>query len=541
MAKKRLTGDELVKRTLEDWEQAKSGRANWNSLYETVADFVRPDVSFLGSRTPGTRNDYRIFDGTAVIAHGELANTLEGTLMNSQIRWLSLVPEDPSIDVDDDEVERWLYAASSALLRQFDSANTNFTLAAHETLIDLTSWGTAAMELIERDDGFRFSCHPLNSIYLQGDDDTGEIDGVFRCFRRTGNRCLATWDKLPEKMAKAMDADPKREFEIVHAVQNRRIRDAGKVNSRNKPWSSIYLCTDTREMIGEESGFDSMPILTPRWEVAPGELYGRSPAIKAIADIKSINLMALNVLEATELTIRPPLMVPANGIEGELSTAPGSILYVKSGTREFPQPLNHGAKPDFGEFEIDRRERKINQHFLTDRLRLPDQDRMTATEILARQRQALLVFSPYLGRLYSEFLNPIVYRTFIALKKRNGLPPNPPAALAKANLMVAYTSPLAASRGASQYDAASAVLQMVLPLANAKPTAIDTLDTDRIIRLVARASGLDPRAIVTKKKVMQMEAERAQAMQMQQQSEVAVNAGNALKSLAAAGGSNGGR
>ena len=119
--------------------------------------------------------------------------------MNSQIRWLSLVPEDPSIDVDDDEVERWLYAASSALLRQFDSANTNFTLAAHETLIDLTSWGTAAMELIERDDGFRFSCHPLNSIYLQGDDDTGEIDGVFRCFRRTGNRCLATWDSCPRR------------------------------------------------------------------------------------------------------------------------------------------------------------------------------------------------------------------------------------------------------------------------------------------------------------------------------------------------------
>ena len=72
----------------------------------------------------------------------------------------------------------------------------------------------------------------------------------------------------------------------------------------------------------EESGFDSMPILTPRWEVAPGELYGRSPAIKAIADIKSINLMALNVLEATELTIRPPLMVPANGIEGERARRP---------------------------------------------------------------------------------------------------------------------------------------------------------------------------------------------------------------------------
>lgn len=541
MAKKRLMGDELVKRTLQDWEHAQAGRANWDSLYETVADLVRPDVSFLGSRTPGTRNDYRIFDGTAVIAHGELANTLEGTLMNSQIRWLSLVPEDPSVDVDDDEVFRWLYAASTALLRQFDSANTNFTLAAHETLIDLTSWGTAAIELMERDDGFRFSCHPLNSIYLQGDDDTGEIDGVFRSFKRTGNRCVATWGTLPEKMRKAFEAEPNRSFDIVHAIQLRKVRDAGKVNARNKPWSSLYICTDTKEMIGEESGFDAMPILTPRWEVAPGELYGRSPAIKAIADIKSINLMALNVLEATELTIRPPLMVPANGIEGELSTAPGSILYVKSGTREFPQPLNHGAKPDFGEYEIDRRERKIGQHFLTDRLRLPDQDRMTATEILARQRQALLVFSPYLGRLYSEFLNPIVYRTFMAVKKRGGLPPNPPAALNGKNLMVAYTSPLAASRGASQYDSASAVLQVVLPLAGAKPTAMDTLDVDRIIRLVSRASGLDPTGLVSRKEFLRVESERAQAMQMQQQSEIAVNAGNAVKSFAAAGGTNGGR
>jgi hypothetical protein len=46
---------------------------------------------------------------------------------------------------------------------------------------------------------------------------------------------------------------------------------------------------------------------------------------------------------------------------------------------------------------------------------------MAPTEILARQRQALLVFSPYLGRLYSEFLNPIVYRTFIALGFVHGL------------------------------------------------------------------------------------------------------------------------
>lgn len=518
-----------IEAILERYEDAKAARTTFESHWQEVADLVRPDVPFTTRPTPGQKNRYRIYDDTAVNAHDELAANLDATLTNSQIRWMALVPVDPSINVDeDDEVDRWLYHATSVMLRFFESPESGFALASHESYLDLTTWGTSCLSIEDRDGIPRFSSKAMSGIYLDG-NDSNEVTAVYRCFEDKGRYLKAKFKELPEKMAKIVARDGATKLKVLHAVMAREERDATKIDAMNKPWASLYICEETKELI-REGGFDWMPLLTPRWEVAPGEIYGRSPAMRALPSIKAINAMAKMTLEATELTIRPPLMVHANGTEGNLSTLPGSINYIKAGTREFPTPMQHGARPDFGEAEIERRAKGIREAFYVDRLRLPEQDRMTATEIVARQRQGLLVFSPILGRMYAEKLNPIVQITYAMLVAKKMIPP-PPAKLASKPLAVAYMSPLASSRGSAQLDAAMQTIGTVLPLGPVDPSAFDAIDFDKLVRIVARASSLDPTALKRASEVKQIRDQRMQAMQAQATAEIAATGAKAAKDM----------
>ena len=520
-----------VDRILERHEDMKTARVNWDSHYDEVADLVRPEISFNSERTPGEKRRFQIYDDTAVNAHAELAANLDATLTNSQIRWLELVPADPTVDLEDDETQRWLYAATSIMLRHFENSESGFATAIHEVFLDLGSWGTAAMTVKEKPTGPRFSARPLSECFIDGDDD-GDIDAVHRCYREKDRDIEEDSGALPPKLAAMARKEPKKRFRVLHAIYRRYDNDPTKVDAGNKPWASCYLCEDTKELL-REGGFDYLPVLTPRWEIAAGELYGRSPAMRALPAIKAINAMAKMSLEATELTIRPPLMVPANGIEGNISTRPGSLIYMKSGTREFPQPLNHGARPDFAANEIERRGKAIREAFYVDRLRLPEQDRMTATEIVARQRQGLLVFSPILGRMYAELLNPIIQITYSALTKAGRIPA-PPASLAGKALAVVYMSPLASSRGSAQLDAVMQTINAILPLGQIDPSAFDAIDFDRTVRLVARASSLDPTALKKVKEVKAMRDQRQQAMQMQAGAEIAATGAKAMKDITGA-------
>jgi len=243
-------------------------------------------------------------------------------------------------------------------------------------------------------------------------------------------------------------------------------------------------------------------------------------------------------MEATELTVRPPLMIHANGAEGAISTRPGALIYLKAGTREFPQPLNHGARPDFAAAEIERRAKAIEKAFHTDRLRLPEQDRMTATEIIARQRQGLIVTSPILGRLYSELLNPIIQLTFRAMSEAK-LFPATPRALANQPLGVAYLSPLAGSRGGAQLDAVQTTIAALLPLGQINPTVFDRLDLDRIVSLVASAATLDPTAMRSLREMKAMRDAQSKAMQQQQMAQTASLGAKALRDASAAGAAQG--
>lgn len=533
--------EQTLEQIIHRFELAKSDRAVWESHWQEVADFVRPEHSFTTTYTRGEKRRNQIYDDTAPNAADNLAAALDGMLTNTSIRWFGLVPDDPAIEVTE-ELEAGLYDTTSRMLRFFESPESGFATATHEVYLDLVCFGTGVMLMTETNGNLRFQARSLSSIYLEQDDE-GNVVGVHRCFRLNAVEMAELWgdavDAAVMKLAK--DGNREQKFEMLHSITKRSEFDPQKADPINMPWSSCYVDLSHKTKLSE-GGFPANPFVTPRWGKVAEEPYGRSPAMRMLPSIKAINVMSRTVLEAAEMTVRPPLMVPANGIEGNVSTRPGSLIYVRQGTREFPQPLQHGARPDFGETELERRGLKISEAFYADRLRLPENDRMTATEIVARRQQGLLTASPILARLYSEMLNPIIARTFDWMARTNRLPPLP--VQGRLGLAISYQSPLAASRAASQTQSFQEVLMSVIPLAQLKPTIIDNIDEDEATRLLARFSNLDPRFLKKRSAMQKLRRDQAQQQQTAMALAAAEQGAGAAKDAASAaselsGGANG--
>jgi len=255
--------------------------------------------------------------------------------------------------------------------------------------------------------------------------------------------------------------------------------------------------------------------------------------MEVLPTIKVVNAMARTTLEASELAVRPPVIVGAGTMEGPIRTAPGSIMYIRQGTRDVPQPFNSGARPDIGHELMEREELQIHKAFFADRLSLPEHDRMTATEIIERRQQGLMVISPILSRLYAEWLNPLIARTFRWMMN-NGLLSEMPEALNATNMKVNYVSPMAISRRSSVTQSFMQAMSAAQILAQINPEIMQNLDLDAVFRSLMTQNNVDPQFLKSESEVAQVRQEQAKMQQQQQQLAMAQQAASAAKDGASA-------
>ena len=516
------------------FKSAKSDRVNWDNHWQDIANYVLPTRDFQVKKSEGSQKRGLIYNTTAPEAAVQLAAALEGMLFNTGIRWFELTTENEDINKLH-EVREWLYDSTNRMLSYFDNTKTNFSLSAHEVALDIVSFGTGIMLTQESEGMLRFQARDLSSIYLKSSDD-GNIVDVFREFKMPAWEVVEKFgiESVSEETRKCAEEPEKKDKEVtlLHHVYQRMDREYGRKDKTNKPWASCYYEVDAKHILSE-GGFDDNPYVVIRWSKAAEEVYGRSPAMEVLPTIKVVNAMARTMLEASELAVRPPVVVGAGTMEGPIRTSPGSIMYVRQGTRDVPQPFNSGARPDIGHELMDKEEAKIQKAFFADRLSLPELDRMTATEIVERRQQGLMVISPVLSRLYSEWLNPIISRTFEWMLRR-GLLADPPASMSEAPLKINYVSPMAITRRASVTQSFMQAMSASQVLLQINPEVMQNLDIDGIFRSLITANNVDPSFLKTEREVAQMRQQQAAQEQQQQQMMMAQQAASAAKDGASA-------
>ena len=553
-----LAGD-----VVRQWETLESERTTTLTHWQECADLIVPDrADYVTHRTRGAKRMSRVFDSTAIQANQQLASGLHGLLTSPTLRWFNMRAADDRLNADD-ACARWMDAATEAMYTLFNGPRHNFASQSNELYLDLGSIGTACMAVLEsqKSDVLFSTKHMRECVVSENDED--RIDLLCRRWHWTARQADAQWGEAAgPKVAKAIaDKKPDQRFAFLHMVRPRAVRDPQRSDAKHKPFQSVYVALDDKLVISE-GGFDEFPYLVPRFSKSTGEVYGRSPGMTALPDIKMLQEMTKLALMMSQKAMDPPVNVPDDGYLMALDTTPGGRNVYRAGSRDRVEPIPLGGDMQFGVETANVVRTNINRAFYTEWLMMPSDPTdpaaagkgVTATYTLQQRDEKMRLLSPMLARLQAEFLGPLIDRTFAILWRRSkalrfgpGSPfPLPPPAMRGAALKVEYVSPIAIAQKSSQLDSISRLVQTALSFSQIDPDTPKILDTEAILRMVGKdlatpaAALKSPQQVAEERQAAQQAASAAQNTQALSSVAGALNDGSqAVRNIAQAGGPTG--
>ena len=492
-------------------------RSTWESHWQECADFMQPrKAEITNERARGDKRNLQIFDATAIHALELLASSLQGMLTSSANRWFSLRYKEDQLN-DIDEAKEWLEDVTDKMYTAF--ARSNFQQEIFEAYHDLITFGTACM-MIEGDEDqiLRFSTRHIKELYIQ-ENDKGFIDTVYRRFKIPVHAAVEKFglENLSLETGKLFKKEPFEKIELVHVARPRTIYNENKLDKKNMPFQSIYFEFSSGHII-DIGGFKELPYVIPRYLKASTEIYGRSPAMNALPDVKVLNKMVETAMKAAAKQVDPPLLVPDDSMLSPIRMSAGSLNYYRSGSRDRIEPLNIGQATTVTLNQENQRREAIQKTFHIDQLMISSQRSMTATEVIQRNEEKMRILGPALSRLQSELLQPMILRVF-NIMLRNKLFQVAPEVLANQEIDIEYVSPMALAQRSQELQSLIRGLELFTQIGQIAPVQ-DYIDENGLVKNIINLLGLPAKMIKSDAQVQQVREQRAaaqaQAMQMQQ-------------------------
>ena len=503
-------------------------RSNWLNHWEDLARMMLPRRGgFLGQAVDGERRTEQIFDGTAMQAARGLANALSSMLRPEGEQWLFIRAADDALN-EDDEVRAWIARAEERLTGAMLNPKARFREAMGEADADLVVFGSAIVFTGRSRNLDRLT---YQSVHLRdalvGRDSEGNPDTLFREQRLSVSQAVGRFgkDALSEKLRRRVENENNLDEKVVfdHIVTPRPDGDTEATLARNMPFAELWVERDTMKVVAE-GGFREFPFAVPRWDTSSGEDYGRSPGMVALPDALTSQSMGETILVAGQRAADPPLFAPNDGAFDAVNTFPGGISYYDVETavqvRGNPFfPLDTGMNLPIGrDMQNDTRE-QIRQAFFRNVFNLPvEGPQMTATEVLQRKEEFIREIGPVFGRLETDYIAPIVERSFNVMLRAGSFDPIPEV-LQGREVRFEFESPVKKIRQEAQATSANAWAQQILGLAQAKPEALDLIDVDGLARFAAEALNLPDQVTASRDGVEALRQARAQAQQQAQQAQ----------------------
>jgi hypothetical protein len=398
-------------------------------------------------------------------------------------------------------------------------ANSNFYQQIHEGYLDLGAIGNACVyEDEDYKDTVRFYARHPREVYIV-EDDREEVTMVYRKFPMTAWQAYVFFGEANcgKAVLKAVleDKDYGKSFDFVHYVTIRHKRDPRKKDKFNKPFASWWVSLADKKIL-KEGGYEEFPYFYPRFYKNSSETYGYGPTYACYPSIKRLNNATELYEAAAYQDAYPPWLAEHDGLMGTLDLRKDAVNYQKQplSQGQAVQSLKHDRNIQVGIDYMDRKEKNIKQAFFVDLfLMLANQGNMTATEVIERTQEKMLILGPVLGRLQNELLNPIIYRTFNILMRRGKLG-KIPAVLDGVDWDVVYVSPLAKAQRALQAKDIQTFLAVVAQIAKMAPQVFDKIDSDMAVDKLARVYAVDPDIIFSDDEVQATRQSRAKQQEM---------------------------
>ncbi|MDR2098732.1 MAG: head-tail connector protein [Rickettsiales bacterium] len=485
--------ENIYKRYLRAMER----RAPWESHWEECYAYALPQKSgtLSGAHAGGAKKNANIFDSTAEAAVDNLASSLLSQLTPPWSKWFGLAIG-ADIAEAGDKAGKYAELESFEKILQSHFDRSNFYVEAHQCYLDLITVGTAVMLFEETPVGessaFKFAAIPMSEVALE-DGPLGRIDTVFRRTAMTLEHLRLKFGAqvFSDRQVGLMVKNPDAKVAVIESVAPR------IVGGGQQGCAYVAFADDADGLLGapgkvflKSGAFQNSPFICFRWLKVPSEIYGRSPVMKALPDIKTANKVVELILKNASISVTGIWQADDDGVLNldNINLAPGMIIPKAVGSSGLT-PLRTGADFDVSQLVLSDLRAKINRCLLIDQLSPAGSARMTATEVIERGQQVSRILGATYGRLQSEFLTPVIMRAIGILKRRGEI----------SDIMVngreidlKYQSPLASSQAVRD---AENVIGWIRSISVLGEEALGIIDKRAVARFLGRTFGVSERLI----------------------------------------------
>jgi hypothetical protein len=531
-------GKEIV-----DMQQKLAGtRSTYDAHCQEVAEVLLPrqDNFFNIQKPEGEKNNQKIIDSASLEALNKFAAAMESILTPRSSRWHGLATTDHDLN-QNQEVREYFDNVTDILFDKRYSTKANYASQQHETYISLGAFGTGVLivEDYPETKGIRYKSSHISEHFFM-ENAHGLIDVDYRRYKLTARQAVQKFKSgnLPPKIIDAAEKNPSEKFDFIHCVMPNTERLYSAADYRGAAYSSYHVAVEGNTFISQ-GGFRTFPYIISRYVTSPNEIYGRSPGMTALSEIKMLNAMRKSDLRARHMAIDPPVLTSDERALRRPLIKPGAVNFGALDAQGNPliKPYGNQARIDVSNDAMNASHEIINDIFLVKLFQiLVESPQMTATEVLQRAQEKGDLLSPSAGRQQSESQGRMIEREIDLLTHAGLIPPMPDILMqAGGDYEIEYTAPLNILQKAGQAASATQLINDAIPLASLDPSIMDNFDLDEYIQVMREARNAPSRMLHGPDEVKAIRESKAQAAQMQQIVAAAPQVAGSIKDIAQAG------
>jgi len=542
-----MSSDNPTKLALRTAKSLKKSREDFEPHFQQLErNFLPRNGGFSSDPTSEQKSNRgglinrHMLDSTPMRALRVLKSGMQAGITSPSRPWFRLKPLDPAL-AERPKVKDFFWRAEAEMRRMTERSGLYNVL--HSGYGHVSVYGTECA-LIED--------NPVNDFDLRGQQlrpgsfwlgssEEQRIDTCYREFTLTVNQTVGkfvyggnpnatpNWDRVTDHVKRMYEkGDVAENVDLCQLIMPRKNRDRLKINRQNMPIASQYWIKNderdeaTRPLAGN-FGYETNPISASRWEVDGTDVWGISPAMEALPDVKELMFKRRDYNEMLRRVNRPPMNAHSDLRNSAFSLLPGAINFMAEPDKAL-RPA-YEVDPQFSALREDIEGTKdsvwstmyADLFMMTSEL---DRGQLTGTEIDERREEKLIALGPVLERMHFEKLKPLVERLFLKVVESGVLGPVPEE-LEGEDIEVDFISMLAQAQKAVATGGMERLAAFVGNISASKPDALDKLDSDALIDEYADSIGTPVRVIRPEDDVEALRRRRQEQEARMQQAEMA--------------------
>jgi hypothetical protein len=527
--------------------QLYSDRKAITTLWQEIAENFYPQrADFTIRRYVGEEFAEHLYSSYPILVHRDLSNAFAAMLRPRKKEWFGIIVDE--MDSVTKAGKEWLEWATKRMRWAMYDRRANFIRATSEGDADFAAFGQC---IITRDINWDTSSGPhllYRCWHLReaawSEKATGDLGEIYFKWRPTVKELKEQFgeDKLHHNLSKVKTKENLRKVKCLRAVISTDVYDGQNGQAKNYPWIVVYLDKENNHIINEFGVFSHGTTL-PRWQTVSGSQYAYSPAtVAGLPDARLLQAMSLTLLEAGEMSVRPPMIATQDAIRGDVQLYSGGITWAdveydeRKGDVLRPITQDRRGLP-MGYDTAERQMGMLAEAFYINKLTLPPPEGdMTAFEVGQRVeeyvRQALPLFEP----MEHEYNGQLCEDTFDALLRAGALgsPQQMPPELRGREIHFRFESPLHDAMERKEASTFMEAAELINVAIQTDPSALAHYDSGLALRAALEGIGVQAKHVRSEDDAKEIVAANAQQAAAEEQAAVAREAGAADREFAQA-------